>query len=138
MAQSYDLPERRYGSDPDRFYLRQREIFGPEALDDYLRCIRAPGTIHAMCEDYRAGATFDRALDDADLGHRRITCPLLALWAEHDDIGKLFDVLAIWRDWADDVRGHAINTGHYLPEEAPDEMLADLVPFLLAAPPTTG
>ncbi len=133
LAQPYDLPERLIGADPDSFYLRQRrDFFDPEALEDYSRCYRNPQTIHAMCEDYRAGATLDFAYDEADRGKRRIMCPLLALWGRQGQLEKWYDVLQIWRDWADDVRGRGIDCGHYLAEEAPDETYAELYAFFAA------
>lgn len=128
MAQPYDLPERMYGCDPDHFYLRQRDIFDPEALEDYLRRIRAPGTIHAMCEDHRAGATFDNDLDEAERGRRRIACPLLVLWSAQGDL-SWWDPIAIWRGWVDDVSGTGIDCGHYLAEEAPGETYRHLRDF---------
>ena len=82
-----------------------------------------------MCEDYRAGATYDFALDEADRGRRRIACSLLALWGRKGRLEEWYDVLAIWRDWADDVQGRALDCGHYLPEEAPDETYAALRAF---------
>jgi haloacetate dehalogenase len=82
-----------------------------------------------MCEDYRAGATIDFALDKADRGARYITCPILALWSKHGELEQWYDVLAIWRDWAGDVRGRALDCGHYLAEEAPDETYAELRAF---------
>ena len=129
MAQPFDFPERLLGSDPDRNYLQNRDLFDPEALDDYLRCIRAPGTIHAMCEDYRAGATYDYVLDEADRGRRRIACPVLVLWSRQGEIEEWYDPIAIWKDWADDVRGAAIDCGHYLAEEAPEETRDHLLAF---------
>ncbi len=129
LAQPYDLPERLIGADPDAFYLRRRGLFAPEALEDYLRCIRNPDTIHAMCEDYRAGATIDFALDEADGGKKRIECPVLTLWSRRGELEEWYDVLAIWRDWADDVRGRSLDCGHYLAEEAPDETYAELHAF---------
>jgi haloacetate dehalogenase len=74
-----------------------------------------------MCEDYRAAATYDFALDEAVRGQKRIACPVLALWGSKGRLPEWYDVLAIWRDWADDVRGGPVNSGHYLAEEAPDE-----------------
>ncbi|HTU03066.1 MAG TPA: alpha/beta hydrolase, partial [Candidatus Sulfotelmatobacter sp.] len=68
LAQPYDLPERMIGADPDAYYLRQRHLFAPEALEDYVRCFHNRDAIHAMCEDYRAGATIDFTLDEADRG----------------------------------------------------------------------
>ncbi len=133
LAQPYDLPERLIRANPDNFYFRgSREIFAPEALADYLRCVHNPETIHAMCEDYRAGATFDYALDEADRGKRRIACPVLALWSLRGELEEWYDVLAVWREWADDVRGRALDCGHYLAEEAPEETYAELHAFLSA------
>ncbi len=123
LAQPYPLPEKLLGADP-AWFLQGRpnrpNVHRPEALAEYLRCFRDPETIHASCEDYRAGATFDFALDEADRGSRKINAPLLALWAGRGEVGKWYDVLSIWRDWADDVRGQAIDAGHFMPEEAPD------------------
>ena len=139
LAQPDDLPERMIGADPDAFYFQQRyqarDRFAREALDDYLRCARRPETIHAMCEDYRAGATIDRDHDEADRGRRRIDCPLLVLWGGRGKLPELYDdVLALWRGWADDVRGRALDCGHFLPEEAPGETLSALLDFFEAAP----
>jgi haloacetate dehalogenase len=122
LAQPYPLPEKLIGADPDNYYFRNtRHLFDREALADYLRAVRSPATIHAMCEDYRAGATFDYQLDEAERGKRRIACPLLVLWGEKGPLPKLYeDMLAIWRDWADDVRGGSVDSGHYLAEEAPE------------------
>ena len=135
LAQPAPLPERLIEADPEGFYLhlldRAAEVADPEALDDYLEQLRDPATIHAMCEGYRAAATIDYRLDEADRGRRRITCPLLALWAK-DPLDAWYDVLAIWRDWADDVRGRVFDCGHYLPEEAPDETCAELHRFFSA------
>ena len=129
LAQPFDLPERMIGANPDNYYFRQRDLFDPEALSDYLRCVHDPATIHAMCEDYRAGATFDFTLDEADRGRRKIACPVLALWGRRGRLEEWYDVLAIWRDWADDVRGRAIDCGHYLAEEAPEETYGELRAF---------
>jgi haloacetate dehalogenase len=130
LAQPFDLPERLIGADPGAYYFRgTREQFAPEALADYLRCVHDPATIHAMCEDYRAGATMDFALDEADRGVRRIACPTLALWGRRGALEAWYDVLGIWRDWADDVRGRALDCGHYLAEEAPDETYAEMRAF---------
>ncbi len=133
LAQPDPLPERMIGANPDNFYFRgPRDLFDSEALADYLRCVRNPETIHAMCEDYRAGATIDFALDEADRGNRRIACPVLALWGRRGQLEAWYDVLAVWRDWAGDVRGRALDCGHYLAEEAPEEVAAELADFFAA------
>ena len=83
-----------------------------------------------MCEDYRAGATYDDELDEADrVAGRRIQCPVLALWSARDGLEEWFDVLEVWRGWADDVTGRALDCGHYLAEERPDEVAAELRAF---------
>ena len=130
LAQPAPTPERIIGADPDAFYLRERrDRFHPEALEDYVRSFHDPDTIHAMCEDYRAGATYDREADDADRdAGRTIGCPVLALWSE--ELEEMYDVLAVWRDWAKDVRGHDLPCGHYLAEERPGETAEELDSFL--------
>ena len=104
------------------------------ALAEYRRCYTDPETIHAMCEDYRAGATIDMRLDEENQkAGRRIACPVQALWGQKNGQERWYDVPAVWRDWADSVEGHGIDCGHYLAEEAPDETLAALEPFLARA-----
>jgi haloacetate dehalogenase len=136
LAQPSPIPERLIGADPDFFFLaRQASVhgatgpFAPEALEEYLRCYRKPETVHAMCEDYRAATTLDTAHDEADHGVRRIACPVLALWGRKAKLDLWYDVLGIWREWADDVRGRGLECGHYLAEEAPDETRDELVRF---------
>jgi haloacetate dehalogenase len=133
LAQPHDVPERLIGADPDFYYLGRRASegfsFHLDALSEYRRCWNNPATIHAMCEDYRAGATFDFKLDEQDRGRRRIECPLLALWGSRGQVGNWYDVLAVWRDWVPDVRGRGIDCGHYIPEEAPDDTYQELRDF---------
>jgi pimeloyl-ACP methyl ester carboxylesterase len=90
-------------------------------------------------EDYRAGATIDRAHDDADLGQRRIACPVLALWSAGGALPRLYgDVLDVWRPWADDVSGQGLPTTHFLVEDSPelvaDALSAFLTPHLTPSP----
>ena len=137
MTQPFDLPERLIGADPEFYWQRHtsREPKGPdffaaEALADYLRCFRNPATIHAICEDYRAAATIDMRIDETDRNAgRKIEAPLLALWGKKGRLEAWYDTLAIWREWARDVRGRALDCGHYLPEEKPDEVAAELEAF---------
>ncbi|SFU47919.1 alpha/beta fold hydrolase [Pseudoduganella namucuonensis] len=106
--------------------------FTPEAYAEYLRCIEDPATVHGICEDYRASAGIDLEHERADIAAgRKIDCPMLALWGAQGAVGKCFDPLAEWQVLARDVRGLALDCGHYIPEEAPQALLAQALPFLL-------
>lgn len=133
------FPERMIGADPDAYWLKKcgsgsagLAPFAPAALDHYLRCFRDPATIHASCEDYRAAASIDIAHDDGDAG-RKLSAPLLVLWGRNGVIEKCFDALALWRQRASDVRGHALPGGHYLAEELPDLVAHELEQFFRTA-----
>ena len=136
LIQPEPLPERMIGADP-AFFLRthldaQSKTPGstPDALfAEYLRCYSDPGTSHAICEDYRAAATIDLVHDAADAA-RRVEAPLLALWGARGTVGRTYDVLETWREKAWDVRGRALDCGHTLQEERPDQVLAALLEFL--------
>jgi haloacetate dehalogenase len=136
LIKAAPVPETMIGADP-AFFLRQHMsrgpdgtgLFDPRAFAEYLRCFSDPAAIHAACEDYRASATTDIRHDEADLD-RRIACPLLALWGEKGTVGRCFDVLALWRERATTLSGQALASGHYIPEEAPEELLALLLPHL--------
>ncbi len=133
----YPKPERMIGADP-AFVMGAKMTAGsagdspftPEAWAEYVRCF-TPEMIHASCEDYRAAASIDLEHDRADReAGNRVRCPLLALWGAHGVIEKCFRPLDEWRRVADDVRGHALPGGHYLPEELPDLVAAELERFL--------
>lgn len=138
LIQPHGLPEHMIGLDPDFFLERKLAhwsaagaVFDPEAVAEYRRCFRDPACIHASCEDYRAAATIDLAQDRDDRMHgRKVACPMLVLWGLKGFMERYYDVLATWREQADDVRGHGVECGHFLAEEAPDDTLAALLPFL--------
>jgi haloacetate dehalogenase len=133
LGQTAKPAERVISADPDAWYGFGPEPMGEQAYADYRRAIHDPATVHAMCEDYRAGLGIDRAHDDADRqAGRRVACPLLVLWAARDDLEELYgDVLGVWRGWAEDLRGgRALDCGHHLSEEAPEELAAELRAFL--------
>ncbi|MDA0636934.1 alpha/beta hydrolase [Nonomuraea sp. MCN248] len=134
LGQTAKPAERVINADPDAWYGGGPEQMGEEAYEDYRRAIHDPATVHAMCEDYRAGLGPDRAADEADrAAGRRIGCPVLVLWATRDDMEELYgDPVEVWRSWADDVRGHAVESGHHLAEDAPAELAAALGAFLAA------
>jgi haloacetate dehalogenase len=103
--------------------------FDSRAVAEYARCFRDPRTIHATCEDYRASATIDLVHDQQDL-RRKLRMPVLALWGRQGVIEALFDCLADWREVAADVRGRALQCGHFIPEEKPAELTSELLRFL--------
>ncbi|HET7479413.1 MAG TPA: alpha/beta hydrolase [Rubrobacteraceae bacterium] len=135
LIQPADFPERLIGPDP-AYYLRSAlgrygadlSIFAPEALAEYERCFDRR-TIHASCEDYRAAASIDLVHDEADRGNK-LRCPLLLLWGARGAMHGLYDVEAVWREYAEDVRGRPLDAGHYLAEERPEETARELLAFL--------
>jgi haloacetate dehalogenase len=139
LGQTDKPAERVINADPDAWYAvgaaNTPERLGAEAFDDFRRAIHDPVTVHAMCEDYRAGLGVDRAHDDADrAAGRRVACPTLVLWATGDDLKDLYpDVLEVWRPWAGDLRGGPIASGHHMAEDAPEELADRLREFLAAA-----
>jgi haloacetate dehalogenase len=100
-----------------------------QAYAEYLRCFRDPAMIHATCEDYRAGASIDLEHDKADLDHK-ISCPMLALWGSRGHLPMFYDPVEAWKERALDVRGRTISSGHFIAEEDPQALLAELKPFL--------
>jgi haloacetate dehalogenase len=101
----------------------------PELRDEYLRALKDPAMVHAMCEDYRASAGIDMKFDEADLG-KKISCPLHVLWAKDGAMGRMYDVLGIWKERGTQVTGAAMPGGHSFQESHPQETLAQLQPFL--------
>ena len=138
LIQPAPFPETLIGHDP-KFFLeskmrqwgKDRSAITDEAFNDYLRCFSNPDTIHASCEDYRASASIDLEHDTADT-NLKLTMPLLALWGANGMVGNKYDMLAAWRDVAENVFGFAVPGGHYLPEEAPDETCRALLNFFNA------
>jgi haloacetate dehalogenase len=103
--------------------------FSKEAIREYVRSFKDARTIHATCEDYRAAGTIDLEHDRRDRG-KKLKMPVLALWGKQGVVGTQFDCLADWREVAANVTGRALNCGHFIPEEAPAETLAQIERFL--------
>lgn len=140
QIQPHPIPEHMIGLDPE-FYLREHlkvQNKTPGAITDpawseYVRCFCNPEAIHAACEDYRAAADINLELDAADdRAGKRILAPLLALWGARGAVGQMFDVLATWREKAVHVQGRALDCGHLLPEEKPEQTLQELLSFFRA------
>ena len=139
LAQPHDRPERMILRDVEDWFdiqtgrePKDRSFFHPEARADYLAALRKPGTVASICEDYRAAATIDLEHDRASrAAGEKVRCPLLALWGAKGLVHKWYDVPTVWRGYAaGEVTGAAVASGHYLAEEAPDEVLAHLDRFL--------
>ena len=136
LIQPAPLPETLIGENPE-FFLRNcmerwsydRSAITPEAMAEYLRCFCDRATIHGTCEDYRASATIDLQHDRADIA-QKIHCPLLVLWGKEGFVGRKYDILPTWWGKGSNVRGAALECGHFLPEEAPDETYQALRDFL--------
>jgi haloacetate dehalogenase len=135
LIQPAPLPERLIEADPiaylrDGMGRRGGGFFAPEAWAEYERCIAKPATAAAICADYRAGAGIDLVHDRADRdAGRRVSQPLRVLWGASGVVGRCFEPLELWRAVADDVSGRAVDSGHYIAEEAPDVVLAEAQAF---------
>jgi haloacetate dehalogenase len=134
LIQPRPLPERLLAADAG-FYLEwtleewsgDRSLLAEEAVAEYRRCFDV-ATIDATCEDYRAGATIDLMHDEAD-GSAVVACPLLLLWSR-SGLGTSYDVPAVWRERAPDLRGRALDCGHFLAEERTEAVTRELLAFL--------
>lgn len=135
LIQPAPLPERLIEADPlaylrDGMGRRGGAFFAPEAWAEYERCIARPGSAAGICGDYRAGAGIDLDHDRADrAAGRRVTQPLRVLWGGNGVVGRCFEPLTLWQAAADDVTGRAVDSGHYIAEEAPDAVLAEAHTF---------
>jgi len=138
MIQPHPFPDTLLGADPE-FFIRKHmsrgpqgtAIFAPEAFEEYVRCAKIPGTVHAFCEDYRASAGIDLDHDRADrAAGRKVECPLRVFWGRDGAIEKCFKAMEIWPQYARQVEGRAFPCGHYIPEEQPELLSEELLKFL--------
>lgn len=143
LIQQEPLPETVLSSNPRKFAQmfmggRQKngvQIFEPECFEFYVKGLEDPVTVHAMCQDYRAAASLD--LDEAkdDLANGRLVrSPLRILWGEHGVIEKCFDAIKEWRAVTEEgtlVEGHSLDSGHYIPEQVPDEVVSNILEFFV-------
>lgn len=128
LIQPDGLPEKLLEGNA-RYYIEEKlkrwsktglAAFPPSVLNEYLRCSCTPEAIHAACEDYRAAASIDLIHDKADKT-TKIPCPLLLIWAKNGFIGSHYNPIEVWQEWASSVEGKAIDCGHFIAEEAPEE-----------------
>jgi len=138
LATGNGIPERLISDDPG-FWVRslfaqhigKGASIEPEVMQDYIRCFRDPRMVAGSCADYRSALTVDLVHDDETFAAgRKVECPLLVLWGTQGLTGPGSDPIGVWRQYATDVRGHAVPTGHFIPEEAPDLVAAALRDFL--------
>jgi haloacetate dehalogenase len=144
LAQPEPLPERLIEAVPEAIiddalgsWGTPGPVFPPEIRRAYLEPLQDPAHVHAICEEYRAGATIDREHDSRDLRlGRRISAPILALWSGQGALASWYadwgGPLSLWREWGNQVEGHAVHGGHFFPEECPDETAAELLRFFQA------
>lgn len=140
LAQPEPFPETMIGASA-RFFLdhtlaswtanKDLSAFAPRALDHYRAAFANPARLHASCEDYRAGAMIDRLQDEDDLkAGRRINVPMLAIWGDSGIPASGISPLDVWREFARDVQGEQIKSGHFVPEENPDACAEALLKFM--------
>jgi haloacetate dehalogenase len=141
LAQPVPLPERVLAAVPDLVvdaalggWGTPKEVFPAEVRAAYIDVLRDPVHAHAICEEYRAAAGVDREHDHADrLSRRRVAAPVLVLWSTLGPVGTWYTgeggPLELWRTWADEVSGHALDAGHFFPEEVPAVTAEALVQF---------
>jgi haloacetate dehalogenase len=107
----------------------------PEVMEDYIRCFSAPGGIAGSCSDYRSGAGIDLSHDDETFAAgQKLECPVLVLWGAQSFVGRGYETLSVWQQYAADLRAIALPAGHFLPEEAPDLVTGALRDFFDPAP----
>ena len=143
MRQPSPLPETIFSANPKLFldfflenWTSVPNSFTEPAYKEYLRCFSDPETVRAMCADYRS-VTLDMEHDDADRGIK-LSCPVLVLWGSDMSkrpgwqTGKNLDMMSVWRARASNGRGQALECGHFIPEEKPDELVSELFDFILS------
>lgn len=139
LAQRSPVPESVINKAPEEWFFahtsrekKDKDFFHPMALSDYLECIKNPETINAICEDYRAAATIDMIDDKKSRDDNiKINVPLLILWGNKGKLEQWYQTLSIWKKYCSkEVKGNAINSGHYLAEENPDEVIESIKNFL--------
>ncbi len=135
LIQKYPFPENIIKNNPSLFirYLFNKwgdktKFLSEKDILKYINDFKSKGTIHASCEDYRAAASID--LDDHKNDRKKIDCPLLILWGEKGIIGTNYDPIKIWKAWSKNVTGFALKSGHFIPEETPEQCYVLIKDFL--------
>ncbi|POR33802.1 Fluoroacetate dehalogenase [Tolypocladium paradoxum] len=143
LIQKPPLPETLISASPRRFaemFMGGRQhqglgIFDKDCFESYVKVLEDPAAVRAMCHDYRASASLD--LDEARLdlsSRRKIRCPLLVLWGKHGVLERCFDTVGEWQAVTEDavrVRGQSVDSGHYIPEQAPHNVISNVLEFFV-------
>ena len=139
LAQRSPIPESVINKAPEEWFFahtsrekKDKDFFSPLALNDYLECIKNPKTISAICEDYRAAATIDLNHDKTSRENNiKLKMSVLVLWGKKGKIDQWYDPLSIWQNYCTQkIKGNAIDSGHYLAEENPKEIIKNILQFL--------
>ena len=138
LAQRNPIPESVINKAPEEWFLahtsrekKKKNFFSKKALNDYIECVKNPETINAICEDYRAAASIDLIDDKISRENKiKISVPILVLWGKKGKIGQWYKPLSIWKEYCSkEVKGYGINSGHYLAEENPEEIIKNIKEF---------
>ena len=139
MAQPPGLPERMIAACADEFFgffldswIKDPAAIGPEIRATYLRASRE--AVPSIVADYRASAGVDLELDRADReAGKRLKMPVTVV---QQDWGAAlgYDAEAVWRAWAPDLDHRTTDAGHFMAEEAPDEIASMLRDLLVRTP----
>ncbi|MEU9923954.1 alpha/beta hydrolase [Streptomyces griseoluteus] len=127
MAQPPGLPEQMIANSADTFFGHFLDTWstGSDAIPaevraEYLRACR--DAVPSIVADYRATATVDVKHDQADLdAGTRLTMPVTVV---QQDWGQQlgFDAVAIWQPWVADLQHFTTQAGHFMAEEAPEDI----------------
>jgi haloacetate dehalogenase len=137
LIQKSPIPENMIGADV-KFFLKQfmggryagLDIFSKDCWSEYVSAMQDPSCVHAMCEDYRAASSIDLEHDREDIATgKKLQMPLRVLWGEHGLVNACFSPLNDWSNVASNISGKTVNSGHYIPEEAPEELLTEALTF---------
>jgi haloacetate dehalogenase len=136
LIQPEPIPETMIRANPE-FWLKNHMgrhagtgIFSADHWVEYLAGASNSESMHAMCEDYRAAASIDLVHDRADrAAGSQLTIPMRVLWGEYGLVNQCFKPLDDWMQVASDVTGKAVPSGHYIPEEVPEQLLAETRKF---------
>jgi len=140
LAQRNPIPESVIQKAPEEWFYahtsrekKDRDFFAPNALRDYLECLKNPKTVEAICEDYRAAATIDIKDDKISRNNNvKVKSPVMVLWGKKGKIEQWYDPIYIWKKYCStEVKGFGIDTGHYLAEEDPEAIIKYVRSFLI-------